>query len=369
MTLIISNDDVAKVLDMPTTMAALEESYRQMITQEAVCRPRIDIQIPLTDADKTYQWGTMEGGSVNGYFAIRMKSDILVQDHSGPVPTEEKYCTRPGMYCGLIWLMSTENAEPLAILNDGILQHMRVGADGGLGVKFMARADASVVGMLGSGGMARTHMQAFTCARPIRRLQVYSPTKANREAFGREMEATYGIEVRVCDRPEDVYKGAHIVAALTDATQPVLNGDLIEEGAHVVNIGGSGKPDKRTMERIDVSLRFGTAPAPVGLPEFQTPASRLTYVAMDDATAQARMSPDGRNPRGVTVEDRAVFFADLIDGRKPGRTSPTQITYSERGNLQGAQFWAVASKAYEAAKAKGLGRKIPTEWLLQDIRD
>lgn len=370
MTLIIGNADVQQVLDMPTTMAALEESYKQMITREAVCRPRIDIQIPTDDPDKTYQWGTMEGGSVSGYFAIRMKSDILVQDRSGPVPTEEKYCTRPGLFCGLIWLMDIQNGEPVAILNDGILQHMRVGADGGLGVKYMARQDASVVGMLGSGGMARTHMQAFTCSRPIRRLQVYSPTKANRERFGREMSEAYGIEVRVCDRPEDVYKGAHIVAALTDTTEPVLNGELLEEGTHVVNIGGSGRPDKRTIERVDVSLRFGTAPAPWGLPEFTTPASRLTYVAMDEETARKRMSPDGKSsPRGVVAEDRAVFFADLIAGRKPGRTSDKQITYSERGNLQGAQFWAVASKVYEAAKAKGLGRQIPTEWLLQDIRD
>ncbi len=370
MTLIIANADVQQVLDMPTTIAALEESYRQMVTKEAVCRPRIDIQIPTRDRDKTYQWGTMEGGSVNGYFAIRMKSDIIVQDRAGEVPTEEKYCTRPGLYCGLIWLFDTNSGAPVAILNDGILQHMRVGADGGIGVKYMARQDASVIGMLGSGGMAHAHMQAFTCVRPIRRLQVYSPTKANRERFGQEMAGKYGIEVQICDRPEDVYKDADIVAALTDATKPVLNGNALEDGTHVVNIGGSGKPDKETIKRIDVSLRFGTAPAPWGLPEFGTTASRLTYAAMDPATVERRMSPDAkRGPRGVVAEDRTVFFADLISGRKPGRSSDRQITYSERGNLQGAQFWAVAAKVYEAAKAKGRGREIPTEWRLQDIRD
>jgi hypothetical protein len=52
-----------------------------------------------------------------------------------------------------------------------------------------------------------------------------------------------------------------------------------------------------------------------------------------------------------------------------GRTSPDQITYSERGNLQGAQFHAVAGKVYELVKRAGLGREIPTEWFLQDIRD
>jgi len=58
-----------------------------------------------------------------------------------------------------------------------------------------------------------------------------------------------------------------------------------------------------------------------------------------------------------------------LSGTKKGRTSDKQITYSERGNIQGAQFFAVAGKVYELAKAKGLGRDIPTEWFLQDIRD
>jgi hypothetical protein len=104
MTLIINNDDVARVLTMETTIAALEQSYKQLVTREAVCRPRIDIQIPTKERGKTYQWGTMEGGSTSGYFAIRMKSDVVYEREHDGVVTEEKYCTRPGLYCGLIFL-------------------------------------------------------------------------------------------------------------------------------------------------------------------------------------------------------------------------------------------------------------------------
>jgi hypothetical protein len=64
-----------------------------------------------------------------------------------------------------------------------------------------------------------------------------------------------------------------------------------------------------------------------------------------------------------------VFLEELLTGRKKGRTSFHQITYSERGNIQGAQFFGVAGKVFELAKAKGLGKEIPTDWLLQDIRD
>ena len=53
----------------------------------------------------------------------------------------------------------------MALINDGYLQHMRVGADSGIGAKYMAREDAEVVGMIGSGGMARSHVEAFLLAR------------------------------------------------------------------------------------------------------------------------------------------------------------------------------------------------------------
>ena len=61
MTLILNNDDMAKVLTMEITMDALREAYGELARGEAVCRPRIDIHIPTTDPEKTYQWGTMEG--------------------------------------------------------------------------------------------------------------------------------------------------------------------------------------------------------------------------------------------------------------------------------------------------------------------
>jgi len=368
MTMIINNQEVEKVLTMADTIAALEKSYLQLAAGEAVCRPRIDIRIPTSDPARNYQWGTMEGGSTAGYFAIRMKSDIIYETEYNGAVTQEKYCMRPGLYCGLILLTSIENGELLAFIKDGYLQHMRVGADGGIGVTYLANKDAEVVGILGSGGMARTHMAAFMHVRKIEKLQVFSPTRENRERFGREMAAKYNIEVKVCNRPEDVYKGAHILAALTDSAVEVTDGTLLEKGTHIVTVGGSGKPDPESLKRVDVYLRFGDTPAPVGHPELATDAEHVGY----EARPQQNKFGDGRQSRrkhGNSLPDRRVTLADLVSGRVKGRTSPDQITYSERGNLQGTQFHAVAGKVYELAKQAGLGREIPTGWFLQDIRD
>ena len=368
MTMIINNQEVEKVLTMPDTIAALEKSYLQLAAGEAVCRPRIDIRIPTSDPARNYQWGTMEGGSTAGYFAIRMKSDIIYETEYNGAVTQEKYCMRPGLYCGLILLTSIENGELLAFINDGYLQHMRVGADGGIGVKYLANKDAEVVGMLGSGGMARTHMAAFMHVRKIEKLQVFSPTRENRERFGREMAAKYNIEVKVCNRPEDVYRGADILAALTDSAVEVTDGTLLEKGTHIVTVGGSGKPDPESLKRVDVYLRFGDTPAPVGHPELATDAEHIGY----EARPRQNKFGDGRQSRrkhGNSLPDRRVTLADLASGEAQGRASSDQITYSERGNLQGTQFHAVAGKVYELAKQAGLGREIPTEWFLQDIRD
>jgi alanine dehydrogenase len=366
-TLILNNDEVRSVLTMEITMEALEQAYHEVSRTAAVCRPRIDIQIPTEDPKKVYQWGTMEGGSTSGYFAIRMKSDVIYQHEYLGASTQENYCVRPVKFCGLILLINIQNGEPVALINDGYLQHMRVGADSGIGLKHMGREDAQVVGMIGSGGMARSHMEAFTLVRPIRRVQVYSPTRAHREEYATEMAKRFHIEAIPVDDPREVYEGADIVAGCTDSTVPVIIGKWLQEGTHVTCVGGMC--DEEVSERIDVALKFGNAPAPFGLPEFKV-SGNMTYAAMPNERVNFRKREIQKGDRhGVDVRGKTVLLGDLLSGVKKGRTSAKEITYSGRRNIQGAQFFSVAGRVYELAKEKGLGKEIPTEWLLQDIRD
>ncbi len=369
MTLFISNDDVAKVLTMSDVIAALEESYRLLNSGEAVCVPRVDVEIPTSDPNKMYQWGAMKGGSTRGYFAVRIKSDVIYEQEYNGAVTQERYCVKPGLFCGLIFLTSTENGEPLAFINDGVLQHMRVGADGAIGVKCLSRADSRVVGMLGSGGMARSHMDAFMCVRGIEKLQVYSPTRANREAFADEMRKKHKIEVVVCDAARDVYRGAHILAGVTDSAVPVIKGEWVEPGTHIVNVGAGGHPDDATLAKIDVYLRFGSASLPWGAQDAATDGGNLAYAARPHFNADLKLNRTGKRAHVPKLPDRMITLKDIEEGTARGRTAASQITYSERGNIQGAQFFAAAGLVYERAKALGLGREIPTEWLLQDIRD
>jgi alanine dehydrogenase len=368
--LLIDNTDVAAVLRMRDVVQALEESYADLTTGDGVCRPRIDVRLPSGEGDAVYQWGSMEGGSRrSGYFAVRVKSDIISEHEYAGTRTQEKYCSEPGLFCGLVWLFSTRTGEPLAILNDGLLQHMRVGADSAIGTRLAARPDAEVVGMLGSGGMARSHLEALVTVRPITRLQVYSPTRANRELYAAEMAERYGIEAIAVSDPSEVYRGADILCACTDAAKDVISGDSLDPGTHVTSIGG--RPDARTRQRVDVWLRLGTAPAPVSHPGFRPTDEYIVYRGAPDSPVWERHQHDQKHQRPPVDGEgpRVVYLEEVLRDGASVRTSPDQITFSERGNIQGAQFHAVAGKVFELAQRRGVGRVLPTEWFLQDIRD
>ena len=97
MTLLINNSDVQQVLTMEATIGALSEAYADGARGEAVCRPRIDVRIPTSDPAKFFQYGTMEGGSTRGYFAIRMKSDVVRRSPQKP-PAQASYAL-PAVDC------------------------------------------------------------------------------------------------------------------------------------------------------------------------------------------------------------------------------------------------------------------------------
>lgn len=377
--LFINNDDVQQVLTVEDTIRVLEAGHLELARQELVARPRVDIYTQTDDPAHFHRWGTMEGSSRGLHrHAIRMKSDIISWRDQGAGRVEDKYCTEPGLFCGLVFLCDTNTGEPLAIINDGYLQHLRVGALAALGAKYLAREDATEVGMLGSGGMAHSHLMAFAAVRPLRRVKVYSPTRDHREAYAKEMSALLDLEVVSCDTPEEAVSGTHIVASCTSSVRPTLFARMLEPGMHLSCVMGEFAAD--VPARVDVTV--GGDPTSQVVQGVPVDDSRgfSTYLAGDAAALREAMGPGRRRDdlgngdagRGA-FRGRTVSLVDLIAGTGRGRLSPDEISASNGvardAGKQGLQFVTVGSLVYDRVKAAGLGREIPTEWFLQDIRN
>lgn len=360
--LFIDNNAVSQILDMRSCIEALEVGYRDLIKGDATFRPRIDVYFPNETPDGYYRWGTMEGACrTQGVFAIRMKSDMLTWPEG---LTEEKFCVRPGTFCGLVLLFSTRNGEPLAIINDGVLQHLRVGACAGLGAKYLAREDASVVGMIGSGGMARSHLMAFHAVRKLEKVKVYSPTKKNREAYAEEMTEKLGIPVEPKEAPEQAVRGSDIVATCTDSLAPVVS-DLswIARGAHLTSVRGNEWPIE-VLELADYTAKLGRNTIVNMDEEMVRMHGTASYVA-GQPHEKARIP----NPEIDLKKGNYESLIDLMADKASGRKERDDITYFINSGTQGLQFASVGGRVYQLAKEKGIGREIPTEWFLQDIRD
>lgn len=358
MTLLINTEEARRVLTMDDCLEYLDTAYKDLANKEAVTAPpggRWDVWVPVGD-EKYYVFGTLQGASRRlGVFAMRFKSDIMHYPWEADGQTLDKYCVEPGKYCGIIMLFSVWDGEPLAILNDGHIQHMRVGATAGVAANYMAREDATSVGMFGSGGMARTYLEAFAKVRKIDYCKVYSPTKAHREAYAAEMSDKLDINVIAVDSPDQVTEGTDIVAGCTDSAQPIIHPQYMAPGMHVTPVLPKELP-RESVDKFDVVVRHNNG----GAEGF--------FVGQDEEYSGLPAGHFDSSYRGVD-RSNAPTLADLVSGKAPGRTSDDQLTCYYNVPGSGLQFAAVAYRTYELAKEAGLGRELPTEWFLEDERD
>jgi len=362
MTVILNNDEITKLLPMAQCLAQLDEAYRELGEGRAISRTRSDIYGPLHDNGR-YVFKTMDG-MVPKFeaAAVRLNSDVI-QWGAGPAGIrKDKQRTAPGeKFVGLILLFSTRNGEPLAIMPDGVIQRLRVACANALGAKYMAPAHASIYALIGSGWQASAQAVAMSLVRPLREVRIYSPTSANRERLAAELKEQLGIDVRAVDDPRTAVHGAHIVGCATNSLTPVLEGDWLDSNAHVTCVKEL-ELDDRILERsalVVVHTRLGR------------PANFII--------GKGQEAIYDHDPKEGLAEDLQKIRAarksrlDLAERPDLGELVSGHVQPPPHGGLTcfvnvmglGLQFAALGALAYKAAKKQGVGREIPTDWLLQ----
>jgi alanine dehydrogenase len=347
MTIILSNEDAEELLPMSACITALEEAYCELAHGRAANPIRSDAVTPTSRDDAVYSLKSMGGVIPSlGIAALRLNSDII----SFGTKRQVKLPLAPGnRYTGLVLLFSVETGEPLAIFPDGVLQHMRVGATSALAAKYLAREDASTVGLIGAGWQAGAQVAAITEVRKIRRIQCYSPTVERRNAFCASMSAKTGVEVVPVGSSDAAAKDADIMLCATNTSQHVLFPGQIRPGMHIGTIRGAElHPDVVRRSDVVVIHERSVRGAMVMTHGIEMPKTRHAIEGIDDL-------------------DVRPTIAQLVAGMAAGRASPEQVTCFLNLTGIGLQFAAVGAAFYRRAVEAGRGRELPTEWFTEDV--
>jgi len=355
--LILSNDDIEKILPVGTCLEVLEEAYRDLGNGMAATVPRYDVFSP-TRPNEFYEYKTMSGVLPSRQVAaLRLNSSVVKwYEKAGAIRKDKLPVAGGDKYVGLVMLFSTQTGEPLAIFPDGYVQKLRVAGASAIAARYLARKDACVMALLGAGWQASAHLIVLSMVRPLSRVKVFSPTPESRQRFIREWSGKVTAHLVEANSAAEAIDGADMVICTTNSISALFSGDILQPGMHVSCV----KPcelDTTTYRRSDPLIIHWSEAKPYQI------AVGVDRQSIPDV-AEGWQHP-------LTREDAAIWdfptLPELVNGQHPGRTEEDAISCFCNNVGLGLQFAAVGSEVLARAREARVGREIPTEWFLEDV--
>jgi alanine dehydrogenase len=317
MPLLLTEADVKAILTMPMAMELVETSFRRLADGTAVSHPRQRLRL----VEKGVMHYMAASDSAGGYLGLKI------------------YTVSPSGARFLVPLFSGHSGELLALIEANYLGQMRTGAASGVATRVLAREDARVAAMIGTGLQARTQLEAVALARKLERVHAFSRDAEHRKMFARDMTARIGVPVTPVATAEEAVKGADIVITCTSSTTPVVEGQWLERGVHInaagVNFANKREIDSETVNRADLI-------AADSVEQSKIEAGDLILAFGQDAQ------------RWNSVRE----LSDIISGKVAGRTDAEQITLFKSNGIA-IEDIVVGGRVYELARERGMGREVP----------
>jgi ornithine cyclodeaminase/alanine dehydrogenase-like protein (mu-crystallin family) len=309
---IITEDDVNATLDVATTIDLLDSAARALAAGTASNTPR---QRPFTTGVRMNLMGSGLDGRIG-----------------------HKCYPIGGGRANFVVTLYGSDAKMVAMIQANRLGQIRTGAASGLATRLMARPDAGVATIVGTGWQARTQLEAVCRVRPIKRALAVGRNEEHTQKFCTEMSALLGIPVEPSTDIANAVGQAHVVTTMTSASTPLVLGSMLAPGTHV-NAAGSNRAQSAEID-ADVVRRAG-------------------IVALEDL-AQAKVESGDlldAQQAGAWDWSRATLLSDIVSGKVPGRTSDDQITLFES---LGVALWdmAAANYVYDACVKAGRGHEV-----------
>jgi ornithine cyclodeaminase/alanine dehydrogenase-like protein (mu-crystallin family) len=295
--LILDEAAVRKFLHLPVLIPAMERALRAL-SQGEVVQP-LRVMLPVAE-----HGGFLASMPAYAGGQLGAKLVTLFPDNKD-VPTHH----------ALVLLFRPATGEPLVVMDGRLITELRTGAVSAAATRALARPDAAVLAILGSGVQAHSHLEALPLVRPFREIRVWSPRNARAfaERFG----------VRLARSAEDAVRGADVVVVATTSRTPALAGEWLSPGAHI-NAVGAPRPDWRELD--DEVLR-------------------RAKLYVDSREAASRESGDV-----IAAGDIFAELGEVIGGAKPGRESAAEITLFKSVGVA-VEDVASAELVYRAARA------------------
>jgi ornithine cyclodeaminase/alanine dehydrogenase-like protein (mu-crystallin family) len=239
----------------------------------------------------------------------------------------------------LVPLYEMATGDLLAMIEADYMGQLRTGAASGVATKYLARKDSRVAAIIGTGGQARTQLEAVAAVRKLESARAYGRDAAKREKFCAEMSERLGIPVRPCASAAEAVRGADIVSTATTASQPVVSGADLSPGAHI-NAIGANHAHKRELD--DEAVASADVIVVDSVEQSRQEAGDLIIAFHGDEICWT----------GVKK------LSEIVAGKASGRTSDTEVTLFKSNGIASWDL-AVAMKVYATAREKKLGRELP----------
>src|SRR5580658_3390263 len=290
MALHISESEVRAVLTMAMALEAVEEISRKQANGEVVVHPRRRFELP--------------GG---GFFHYMAAADF--------------------------------SAGYVAMIEADYMGQLRTGAASGVATKFLARQNSRVAAIIGTGGQARTQLEAIAGVRKLESARVFGRDAAKRDKFAKEMTEQLGLPVKSAASSGEAVRGADILCTATTASNPVVTGADLAPGVHM-NAIGANHAHKRELD--DEAVASADVIIVDSIEQSRQEAGDLILAFRGDEVCWT----------GVKK------LSDVVAKKTPGRTSDTEVTLFKSNGIASWDL-AVAMRVYALAKGKSLGRVLP----------
>lgn len=309
---------VRQLVTMEDALAAVEEVFGEQGRGQAVNVPRV--RAPLKVGILRITAAVL---SYRGYYGVKVSSTAVFHSNAGR------------MFC----LYREHSGELCAVVQVFAMGALRTGAASGIATRYLANADAAVLGVLGSGRQARTQVDAVCAVRPVREVRVWSTTQANREAFCADIRKKHKINILSADTAEQAVRGSEVLITATTATAPIVHGAWLQPGVHI-NAIGANYEHRRELDSAAVAA--------------------AKFIATDDTEQVRYESTDLSAPvaEGLISWDQVHSLGDVVSGNIRGRSSRGDITLFKSLGVA-IEDVALAARAYEKALQLGIGMPLP----------